>query len=230
MSSAAEAIPDDEMSQFRQFMHIFSQGEVILVEGKSDDDSLFLLREGTVGVYRRLGDENKLFATIDAINIFGEMALIMDAPRSASVVAQSEEVVVYKIQRQNLKSILANPTWSDSLISRLVNDLKSADDQIISLGEKNIQLKAKYEKLTSGAALLLSALHELIHYLSNAGMQHAKIWHFFYAFEGMTQKYLRGEAPEIGEQMVALDKNALSTLQEENYLPELLKPIISRKL
>ncbi len=229
MSSAVDAIPDDEMSQYRQFMQVFSQGEVILVEGKSDDDSLFLLREGTVGVYRRLGDENKLVANIDAINIFGEMALIMDAPRSASVVAQSDEVVVYKIQRQNLKSILANPTWSDSLISRLVNDLKSADDQIIKMGEANLLLEAKNEKLASGAGLILAAHHELIQYLSSAGMESHKTWRFFFEFEAMTQKYLRAEAPDVGEKMADLDKKALLALQSQNYLPEVLKTINSKK-
>jgi CRP-like cAMP-binding protein len=70
------------------------QGTVIIQEGKSGD-SLFILTRGSVEVTKRLGlasvtlasEKEKTIVRLDAPQFFGEMGLLENAERSATVMA-----------------------------------------------------------------------------------------------------------------------------------------------
>ncbi|MBQ4293821.1 MAG: cyclic nucleotide-binding domain-containing protein [Lachnospiraceae bacterium] len=67
----------------------FDQGAVIFRE-KDPGDSLFLITDGSVGVYSGYGsDSEEKIAEIKAGEYFGEMGLLEGYPRSATVVALS---------------------------------------------------------------------------------------------------------------------------------------------
>ena len=63
----------------------FKAGEVIFIQGDAARE-LFIVQSGEVEI--RLG--NRLLETVSQYGIFGEMALIDAAPRSATAVAKTE--------------------------------------------------------------------------------------------------------------------------------------------
>jgi CRP-like cAMP-binding protein len=74
--------------------HVFQSGETIIREGDRDG-RLFVIVSGEVEIIKSLGKKNERFVrTLGPLNYFGEMALIDDLVRSASVVAKRETGVL----------------------------------------------------------------------------------------------------------------------------------------
>ena len=69
-----------EGSQIRKF----KAGEVLFSEGDRSD-GLYLIRKGSVMVSRTIGGREVVLSYVSAGNYVGEMALMLDAPRSATV-------------------------------------------------------------------------------------------------------------------------------------------------
>jgi CRP/FNR family cyclic AMP-dependent transcriptional regulator len=96
----------------------YSNQDVIVAEG-DNDAAMYILRAGTVKVFRRAGVAQKFMGTMDAMCIFGELSMINHEPRSATVIAMSDKVLVYRIENPNLHDVAANPAWAEMLISNL---------------------------------------------------------------------------------------------------------------
>jgi CRP-like cAMP-binding protein len=97
----------------------FEKGEVILRED-SRDNRLFVVLEGKVGVVKDLGDKKeKHLYTFGPYAHIGEMALIDESRRSASVVAETDTVVL-SIDNWDLKQeIHRNPDLALELLKNL---------------------------------------------------------------------------------------------------------------
>lgn len=75
----ARLVPELDELQFAAGDAVFRQGDA--------GDGLYLIRRGSVGVAVGSGDQQRIVAVLDAPAYFGEMALLSDAPRSASILA-----------------------------------------------------------------------------------------------------------------------------------------------
>ena len=64
----------------------FKPNEVLIEEG-AQDDAVYLLRKGSVTVSRRIGGKDVVIAYLPAGNYVGEMAMLMNARRAATVKA-----------------------------------------------------------------------------------------------------------------------------------------------
>jgi CRP-like cAMP-binding protein len=72
------------------FTRTFSQGDVIVEEGRTGN-GLYVVVSGQVDVVKGLGTEQaQSLAVLGPGEVFGEMALLGEWPRTASVVAQEE--------------------------------------------------------------------------------------------------------------------------------------------
>lgn len=140
-------ISREEIASFHQSMRIYPGGEAIILEGEIDH-SLFLIRSGKVDVLKK-SSENKQerLGTIEAVNFFGEMSVINDEPRSATVVAAGEEVLVYAITRPNLGLIFANPKWAELLIARLAKNLAQSNVNKVALANQVDELQAQISQM-----------------------------------------------------------------------------------
>ena len=90
----------------------FRKGDKIITEWEVSDDRAYLIESGSVGIYR----SNKLIASLHSGDIFGEMALITDDKRSATIVANSEvEVLVLSkdefLMYHEMKPDIRNVNW-----------------------------------------------------------------------------------------------------------------------
>lgn len=68
----------------------FRKGETIMSEGDVSDNRAYMIESGSVDVYR----QGSKLATLHTGDIFGEMALITNEPRSAQVVSNTDTEVL----------------------------------------------------------------------------------------------------------------------------------------
>lgn len=99
----------------------YRAGETIFGQG-DDATEFFIVRSGKVAI--RLG--NRTLDVLGEGEIFGEMALIDSGPRSASVVAETDCVVVPVSEKQFLFMISEAPYFGLSVMRVLVERLRRA--------------------------------------------------------------------------------------------------------
>ena len=101
------------------FRHVFHQGDEIIRQGDRDG-RLFIILSGEVEVIRDLGsDSQHSFGTLGPLSYFGEMALIGDYRRSASVVAKTETQALCLDQLDLREEILKQPMLAIELLQML---------------------------------------------------------------------------------------------------------------
>ena len=100
----------------------FKAGEVIFSKGDSATE-LFVIQTGRVEI--RLG--NRLLDTLSDNAIFGEMALIDDAPRSAEAVAATDVAVVPVSEKQFLFLVGRTPHFALNVMRILARRLRAAN-------------------------------------------------------------------------------------------------------
>ena len=101
----------------------FKAGEVIFKAGDPGHE-FFVVKSGSVAVQLR----NRTLQVIGEGGIFGEMALIDAEPRSATVVAESDCVVVPVGEKQFLYMTSEAPYFALSLMRVLVQRLRAANE------------------------------------------------------------------------------------------------------
>jgi CRP/FNR family transcriptional regulator, cyclic AMP receptor protein len=100
----------------------YKAGDVIFRQGDPAEE-LFIVKSGTVEI--RLG--NRLLDTLTERSIFGEMALIDRGPRSATVVAATDAVVVPVGEKQFLFLVSRTPHFALNVMRVLVRRLRTSN-------------------------------------------------------------------------------------------------------
>jgi CRP/FNR family cyclic AMP-dependent transcriptional regulator len=128
-------LPDDSIKLLAQhaITRSFKKNSVIVNQG-DETNSLYVILEGSVRVF--VDDEQGkeiILNTMEAGESFGEMALLSDAPRSASVMATSPSKLAM-ISKQDFMSCLAsNPTIPCKIIEVLIKRAQDLTDEVSSL-------------------------------------------------------------------------------------------------
>jgi CRP/FNR family transcriptional regulator, cyclic AMP receptor protein len=100
----------------------YKAGEVIFRKGDPAKE-LFIVKTGTVEV--RL--DNRLLNTLPERSIFGEMALIDPAPRSATVVAATDTTIVPVDEKQFLFLVSRTPHFALNVMRVLTQRLRTSN-------------------------------------------------------------------------------------------------------
>ena len=111
--------------------HRYQEGDVIVREG-ARDGRLFVIVSGEVTVIKDLGGPSEVFLReLGSSAYFGEMALIDDYVRTASVVARVDTEVISLDQWNFRDEIKKYPSVAIELLqtlSRRIRAIESADD------------------------------------------------------------------------------------------------------
>jgi CRP/FNR family transcriptional regulator, cyclic AMP receptor protein len=100
-------------------------GEVIFREGDPAAE-LYVIQSGSVDI--RLG--NRLLDTLPAYSVFGEMALIDGAPRSATAVAATDVKLVSIGEKQFLFLVSHTPNFALNLMRVMARRLRTMNTAI----------------------------------------------------------------------------------------------------
>lgn len=106
---------------------VFDTDEIIIREGERDG-RLFVVVSGEAEAIRGLDtDHEKLLGTLTARSYFGEMAIIDDFVRSASVVAKTETVVLCLDQFNLREEIQRYPLLAVELLQTMSRRLRAVE-------------------------------------------------------------------------------------------------------
>ncbi len=100
----------------------YKAGEVIFQEGDPAKE-LFIVKSGKVNI--QLG--NRLLDTLPELSIFGEMALIDPAPRSATAVAATDATIVPVDEKQFLFLVSRTPHFALNVMRVLTRRLRTSN-------------------------------------------------------------------------------------------------------
>jgi CRP-like cAMP-binding protein len=121
---------------FGRFARTFEPGEMIFSEFEPGD-SFYLIQEGRVELVKVIGDVEKTLDILQPSEMFGEMAILEDSPRSATAIAL-DKVQVLEFNRQNFEILMAgNPRIALKLLKTFARRLYDAKRKFMILTLKD---------------------------------------------------------------------------------------------
>jgi len=125
----------------------YKKGAIIIKEGELGN-SLFIILEGEVEVVKAEKRTKKTFASLKPFDFFGEMAILENKPRSATVIARKDSTFLIVCKSDFEKLIVKHPNISFEIMKTLSARIRDTDLNLIQdLRKKNKELKTAYANL-----------------------------------------------------------------------------------
>jgi serine/threonine-protein kinase len=110
----------------------FPRGTVIIREGDSGD-AAYMIVAGHCRAYRTVGAEQETLAVMEPGDVFGEMALLLEEPRAATVEAM-DPVTVLLLDKTTMTEGLGIDGWTSALVRALAQRFRDLEQQVRSSG------------------------------------------------------------------------------------------------
>ena len=121
----------------------FPKHKTIVEEGLPGD-YMYIIREGRVSVSKLSDDgREKILEFLDSGDFFGEMSLLDNAPRSASVRALTETRILALSRNDFLAVLKRSPDLAMAVIQELTRRLRQIDEQASSLSFQRVKERTK---------------------------------------------------------------------------------------
>jgi CRP/FNR family cyclic AMP-dependent transcriptional regulator len=114
----------------------FKKGQVIVQENTPGSE-MFVIQSGKVRVFKTINEEKVELAIMGKEDFFGEMCLLLECPRSATVEALEDTRILKLTQESFRKSIKTRPEIAERIVTVMARRLLQANAIISKLeGEK----------------------------------------------------------------------------------------------
>lgn len=129
-----------DLSMFERFAVTFQPGDVIFCEYEPGDN-FYLIQNGRVQIVKIMGDIEKNIDILYPGEIFGEMAILEEAPRSATVVAM-DKVKALEFNRENFEVLMkGNPQIALKLLKLFTKRIYDQKRRFMILTLSNIEAR-----------------------------------------------------------------------------------------
>jgi CRP-like cAMP-binding protein len=129
-----------DFSMFERFAVTFQPGDVIFCEYEPGDN-FYLIQSGRVQIVKILGDIEKNIDILYPGEIFGEMAILEEAPRSATVVA-IDKVKALEFNRENFEILMkGNPQIAFKLLKLFTKRIYDQKRRFLILTLSNVEAR-----------------------------------------------------------------------------------------
>jgi CRP-like cAMP-binding protein len=130
----------NELESFGRFARTFKPGEIIFSEFEPGD-TFYLIQSGRVHLVKIIGEIEKTLDFIGPPDMFGEMAILENSPRSATAIAL-DEVKVLEFNAQNFEVLLlGNPQIAMRLLRMFCKRINDAKRRFMTLTLEDPQAK-----------------------------------------------------------------------------------------
>jgi CRP-like cAMP-binding protein len=130
----------------------FAPGDILFRQG-DPSDHVVLVRSGRADVLREVGEDNILLGTAKEGEFLGEMGVLDERPRSATVRAVSM-LEVELISRQGfLERVSADQQLAQKLLVRMSARLRDVEDMLASLHAASAEAKARGREADAAKAI-----------------------------------------------------------------------------
>lgn len=113
---------------------VFAPGTAIVVEGTPGHEA-FIIVEGECVAYKTVDGKRRTLRTMGPGDVFGETAVLSDAPRTATVEAV-DDVTAIVIDRAALEDGLGFDTWLGTIVKALASRFRELDARLTALTAK----------------------------------------------------------------------------------------------
>ena len=128
------------LGAFGRFARTFQAGEVIFSEFEPGDN-FYLIQSGRVQLVKLIGDIEKNLDILQPSEMFGEMAILENSPRSATAIAL-DTVNVLEFNRQNFEILMmGNPQIALKLLKMFCKRIYDAKRRFMILTLEDPQAK-----------------------------------------------------------------------------------------
>ncbi len=111
---------------------VFPPGAIIIREGDLGD-AAYMILSGRCRAYRAVDDTQEPLGIMTAGDVFGEMALLLDEPRAATVEA-IDSVTVLVLGRDTMAEGLGIGGWTGALVHALAQRFRALEQQVRNSG------------------------------------------------------------------------------------------------
>lgn len=119
---------------------------VVIREGEAGN-SAYVIAKGTARAWRSENGVEKTLRTMGPGDVFGEMALLTDRPRTANVSSTSELTIV-RVTREGLERELGQTFWVGHILKALAQRFREADERLQKRGaEIGVDARIREEAL-----------------------------------------------------------------------------------
>lgn len=113
----------------------YKDGDVIVTEGIISNNAYVVL-SGKVRVVKTVQDRQVVISVLGKGDVFGEMGLIGEAPRSATIIAEGEATLGIIDRKSFLAKMEAIPEDLRFVIKAMVNRLAATTEKLAQVGLK----------------------------------------------------------------------------------------------
>ncbi len=111
---------------------IVEAGQVIIEEGDHGDRA-YMIVSGSCRAYRTVDGTQETLATMHAGEAFGEMALLLDEPRAASVVTE-EATTLLVLDKKTLDEGIGGGGWTAAMVRAMAQRFRDLEQQVRESG------------------------------------------------------------------------------------------------
>jgi len=143
-------LPDDDIRYMVQFCHeeSFSKGEIVFHEFDTAD-KFYIIRSGSVEIWKNFEKKDAVRIAIQGRgHVFGEMALVDDLPRSATICVHEDLKVIYILHNEFEHIMSSRTRVTMSILRSLSSIVRNSNDEFMqNLAEQNRALEIANREL-----------------------------------------------------------------------------------
>jgi CRP/FNR family transcriptional regulator, cyclic AMP receptor protein len=135
--SAAQTL---DLSMFNRFQVTFRKGDIIFCEHEPGD-TFYLIQTGRVQIVRIIGELEKNIDILYPGEVFGEMSILEEAPRSATTIAL-DDVKALEFNRENFEVLMmGNPQIAMKLLKLFIKRIYDQKRRFLILTLDDIEAR-----------------------------------------------------------------------------------------
>jgi CRP/FNR family cyclic AMP-dependent transcriptional regulator len=129
-----------DLSMFNRFQVTFHKGDIIFCEYEPGD-TFYLIQSGRVQIVRIIGELEKNIDILYPGEVFGEMAILEEAPRSATTIAL-DDVKALEFNRENFEILMmGNPQIAMKLLKLFIKRIYDQKRRFMILTLEDVEAK-----------------------------------------------------------------------------------------
>ena len=129
-----------DLPMFNRFMVTFRKGDIIFCEHEPGD-TFYLIQAGRVQIVRIIGELEKNIDILYPGEVFGEMAILEEAPRSATTIAL-DDVKALEFNRENFEVLMmGNPQIAMKLLKLFIKRIYDQKRRFMILTLDDVEAK-----------------------------------------------------------------------------------------
>lgn len=123
----------------------FEDGEIIVNEGEYETE-MFIIKSGVVEVIKEINGRKVVVAELGKGDFFGEMSLLENMPRSATIKAKGKVNALVLTSGSFMLQIKRDPSFAFKVMQKMSTRMRRMDNVIVKMMESNATIREQINK------------------------------------------------------------------------------------